>query len=94
MHEKARPHPESDRHVVCPVCETACDSTSPLRLCTGCGTAFDVAPSGDVLFDLSRKADRQEVAEAVAGSEQPAAKGLEGSARRRPVGLGKKTRRA
>ena len=87
---KAKAHPESDRHVICPVCETACDITATVRLCSGCGSTWSVQPNGDVIFDADRRADRQSVGEAQRAEALGATRGLEGAARRRPRRLGKK----
>ncbi len=87
---KARAHPESDHHVICPVCETACDIAATVRLCSGCGAAWSVQPNGDVIFDAESRADRQTLDEAQRAEAPRATRGLEGAARRRPRRLGKK----
>lgn len=92
MHKKAQPHPESDRHVLCPFCETACDTAAASHWCTGCGAAWSVDPAGDVSFDSERKADRQTLDEAARADVSEPARGLEGAARRRPRRLAKKRR--
>lgn len=90
MRKTARPHPESDRHVLCPFCETDCERSPTDVLCSGCGARG--TPDGESLvFDASDKADRQTVNEAErAGDQGRRAAGLTGAARRRPVGLGRR----
>ncbi len=92
MRKTARPHPESARHVVCPFCETACDTTSAVRWCPSCGAWWSAQPDGEVIFDSERKADRQTLAEAHWADASGTARGLEGAQRRRPRRLGKKRR--
>ncbi len=90
MRKQARPHPESEHHAVCPFCETACDTASGVRWCSGCGAEWSASPSGDVIFDSERKADRQTLAEAARADAPRPARGLDGAQRRRPRRLGKK----
>lgn len=92
MRQPAEPHPESDHHVVCPFCDTACDTTSTVAWCTGCGAEWSLQPDGDVVFDSARKADRQAVEEAARAAGGRGSTGLVGDARRKPVRLGKKRR--
>ena len=61
MRERARPHPETDREVLCPFCGTSSELGSELPGCTGCGAARSVE-DGEVTFDASRTADRQALA--------------------------------
>ena len=89
MRKTARPHPESDREVLCPFCGAPGERASEASWCSGCGAARSIDEAGEVVFDSSRKADRQTLA--AAGRAAPArAGGLDGAARRRPVRLRKK----
>ena len=92
MKKTARPHPESERHVLCPFCETPVDLGAADRLCLGCGCGWSPEASGAAVFDDSRKAGRAEV-DAAARRERArnaSRGGLRGDRRRRPVRLGKK----
>ena len=93
MKRRARSHPESDSHVLCPVCETPCEKDAALAACTGCGTRWTIDADGDAVFDDERRADRQETVEAAAADRAKPRTGLQGAARRRPVRLRKKPRR-
>ncbi|MEM7584291.1 MAG: hypothetical protein AAF560_12960 [Acidobacteriota bacterium] len=63
MRRIARPHPESDRHVLCPFCETSIELARSI-VCAGCGARGQ--RDGDrVVFDDASAADRQEVTEGV-----------------------------
>ena len=90
MRKTAKPHRESDRHVLCPFCGADLDTESAVRWCSGCGAEWTKRDSGEVVFDSSRRADRQTVEEAVRAESGASRRGLEGAARRRPVRLGKK----
>lgn len=95
MRQRAQPHPESDRHLLCPFCGTVGDLAAPLAFCTGCGAERSTDDAGEVVFDSDRKADRQTVDEAVrstAGQETRTARGASSAALRRPVRLRKKGR--
>ncbi len=78
--------------MICPFCDTVCDTASSSHWCSGCGAGWSIDPSGDVSFDSARRADRQTLAEAARADAVPAAGGLEGAERRRPRRLGKKRR--
>lgn len=54
MKKKAKPHPESRLHWVCPFCETPCDRYTELRWCIGCYVEY--SPKG--LFDDQKKTER------------------------------------
>jgi hypothetical protein len=92
MKKPGLPHPESERHVSCPFCDTAVDRTSPERLCLGCGVEWAPDGAGVPVFDSSHQAGRAAV-DAAAGRERTrnaSAGGLSGDRRRRPQRLGKK----
>ncbi len=92
MRKKARLHPESDDHMLCPFCDTVCEIKPELSVCLGCGARISLNGDGPAIFDASQKADRQEVAEAAEGASAPSPHGLEGDRRRRPKRLGNKRR--
>lgn len=86
--QAARPHPESDRHVLCPFCETAYDVRGRSPWCSGCGARATTTDDG-VTFDDARKADRQTLAES-ASADGGRGSGPPPGGRRKPVRLGKK----
>ena len=92
MKKPGRPHPESDRQVLCPFCETPVDRAAADRLCLGCGTAWTPGGSGEAIFDSSHRADRAMVDSAARRerARRASSGGLTGGERRRPVRLGKK----
>ncbi len=92
MRKKARPHPESDDHMLCPFCDTVCRIKPAPSVCLGCGAKISLNGDGPAIFDASAKADRQTAREAAREADAPSKKGLEGDRRRRPTQLGKKRR--
>ncbi len=78
MRKRAKPHPETDREVLCPFCGASAEVTSKVPWCTGCGAARSVGEDGEVIFDASRKADRETLAAAVR-AEGSRAGGLSGA---------------
>lgn len=76
--------------MICPFCETPCDTASTSRWCSGCGVAWSIESAGSVTFDSDRRADRQTLAEADRGEAARPARSLDGAARRKPRRLGKK----
>ena len=91
MRKKARPHPESDDHMLCPFCDFVCEVRPLPAACLGCGAKISLNGDGPAIFDAARKADRQEV-EKAARQAAGGGEGLEGDRRRRPARLGKKRR--
>ncbi len=92
MRKKARPHPESDDHMLCPFCDAVCEVKPLPAVCLGCGAKISLNGDGPAIFDASQKADRQEVEKAARQTAGQGTTGLEGDRRRRPKRLGKKRR--
>ncbi len=66
MKKIARRH--SVFHVICPFCETLCESRAYLAWCTGCYCEYYTRKNGDVIFDTNRKTPRFAWAKAICKS--------------------------
>lgn len=67
MKKKAKRHPNSRLHVVCPFCDHAVNHlpSTVTPWCGNCGVEFYANRAGDVMFDDKRKTPRLALAKAI-----------------------------
>lgn len=58
VRKKAKPHPSSRLHVICPFCGNQADKTANMSWCSECGVEYYTTKSGSVWFDTERETDR------------------------------------